>query len=355
MVGYRSSTDSNYAGLPSYLKTSNSGFYVNDLPIPLELIDDVKQEQTFNNYVQNVHNSEVIKIVNRFVDKQKKKLESKELLSNVTMIQKHNRLDQTITANSRFVGYAITPRESKSININIKSIGLQSSAAESFTLYLFDPTQQTAIQSTTVTCTGKSVLWTDLDWNVEFESAYGAGGTYLIGYFEDDLSGTLYHQDWSDGMAHQAMKITRHYAGLSPVRVNSPALNGTGLPDIEFIESSLSCKTSGFNLRFNIKCDISDVLVDNINMFGEAVQYAVAIRYLKDAISNIGLKPSFSSGQNRAEFKQMIVDYEGTLYGGVIEGVGYQRGIMDNLALDFSELDAVCLKARADRIGQVKF
>lgn len=342
--------------MPTYLKSSNSGFYVNDLPIYLELIDDGKREQTFNNYLDNIHNAEILTVIQRFIDKQKKKLASKELLSNVTMIQRHNELDHQIVKNGRFVGYAITPRESKSININIKSIGLQSDAAESFTLYLFDPTQQTAIQSTTVTCSGKSVEWTDLDWDIEFDkSDGGAGSTYLIGYFEDDLSGSLYDQDWSDGMAHQAMKITRHYAGLSPARFNSSTLSGTDLPDMQYLSGALSCKTSGFNLRFNITCDITDVLVDNINMFGEAMQYAVAIRILKDALGNIGLNPTTSAAQNREQWEQMLTDFEGRLYGGYIENVGYQRGIVDNLTLDFSELDAVCLKSRADRITKVRW
>jgi len=342
--------------MPSYLKTSNSGLYVNDLPIFLELIDDTKREQTFNNYVMNVHRSETINVVDRFIAKQKKKLSSKELLSNVTMIQRHNKLDQVIDKNSRFVGYAITPRESKSININIKEIGLQSSTSESFTLYLYDPTQQAAIQSKTVTCSGKSVEWTSLDWDVEFDkSDGGAGSTYLIGYFEDDLSGTLYQQDWSDGMAHQSLKVTRHYAGLAPVRFNSSILDGVNVPDMEYLTSSINCKTSGFNLRFNIKCDITDVIVDNITMFGEAVQYAVAIRYLKDSLGNIGLNPTDSSIQNRTTWGEMITDYEGRLYGGYIENVGYQRGILDNLTLDFSELDAVCLKARNDRITEVRW
>ena len=342
--------------MPAYLKTSNSGFYVNDLPgISLELIDDLKKERTFNTYVQQVHESETYKVVNRFVDRQKKQLSSKELLSNVTMIQRHNMLDQTINADSRFVGYAITPRESKSININIKSIGLQSSEAESFTLYLYDPTQQAAIESKTVTCSGKSVTWTLLDWDIEFDkSDGGAGSTYLIGYFEDDLTGTMYDQDFDEGMAHQSMKITRHYAGLSPVRFRSGTLDSTNIPDMEFLESSMICRTSGFNLRFNITCDISDVLVDNIAMFGEAIQYAIAIRYLSDALGNIGLNPTISSGQNREIFKENITDFEGRLMGGVIDGV-HIKGLIDNLSLDFSELDAVCMKGRNDEIAQVKW
>jgi hypothetical protein len=137
IVGYQSSTNSNYSGLPAYLKTSNSGFYVNDVPgISLELIDDSKKEQSFNDYVINVHRSEINQVVQRFVDRQKKQLASKELLSNITLLQRHNDKSRTITKADRFVGFAITPRESKSININIKSIGIQGAATDSITLYL---------------------------------------------------------------------------------------------------------------------------------------------------------------------------------------------------------------------------
>ncbi|MEE9528506.1 MAG: hypothetical protein V3V88_00435, partial [Dehalococcoidia bacterium] len=353
-VGYRETTSSDYTNLPAYLKTSNSGFYVNDLPgITFELIDDIRQEKTFNNYVQDIHNSEMLVVTQRFVDRQKKKLKSKELLSNITMLQRHNDLSQTISQSSRFVGYAITPRESKSININIKEVGFQSSASDTFTLYLFDPTQQTAISSGTIVSTGQSMTWTSLDWDVEFDRSGGtAGSTYLIGYFEDDLTATMYQQDWSDGQAHVAKRVTRKYAGISHMRIEG---TGSTLPNMERLVSSLSCKTSGFDLRLNVKCDISDVLVDNITMFGEAVQHAVAIRYLTDALNNVQLKHTFSGEQTRESMQERLTDMEGMLYGGVIPEVGYRRGIIDNLAIDFSNLDAECFKAEDDIIRQVKW
>lgn len=342
--------------MPAYLKTSHSGFYVNDLPgISLELIDDARKEQTFNDYVMNVHRSEATQFISRFVDRQKKKLATKELLSNVTILQAFNDKSETIDKSGRFVGYAITPRESKSINVEIQAIGIRGVAGDTITVYLFDPTQEDAIASKSVTIT-TSLAWTDLNWNVEFDkSDGGAGSTYLIGYFESALTTSLYQQDWGRGQAHASMKITRHYAGISPVRFESGTLSGTGLPDMAYFESSMGCKTPGFNLRFNVKCDITDVLVDNIDMFGEAVQHAIAIRYLRDALGNISLNPTISSAQNRDMFTQEIADMEGRLYGGYIENVGYKRGIIDNLVLDFSELDIVCLKAQDDRIAQVKW
>lgn len=321
----------------------------------MELIDDAKKEQSFNDYVANIHLSETTQFIQRFVDRQKKKLATKELLSNVTLLQRHNDKSRTITKSDRFVGWAITPRESKSINVNIKSIGIQGAATDSITLYLFDPTQEAAIQSKTVSIT-TSVAWTDLGWDVEFDKLDGgAGSTYLIGYFEDDLTTSLYEHDCGEGLAHASQKITRHYAGISPVRFASSVLNGTDAPDMQYLESSMQCQSPGFNLRINVKCDITDVLVDNIEMFGEAVQYAIALRYLREAQGAIGLNPTISSTRNRETFEQEITDLEGRLYGGVIEDVGYRRGIIDNLTLDFSELDIVCLKARDDRIAQVKF
>ena len=340
--------------MPSYLKSSNSGFYVNDIPgITFELIDDIKQEKTFNNYVQDIHNSELTMVMQRFVDRQKKKLNTKELLSSATMIQRHNDLSRTISKGSRFVGYAITPRESKSININIKSVGFQATSSDSFTLYLFDPSQQTAMKSSDITITGKSLTWTDLDWDIEFDLSGGtAGGSYLIGYFEDDATASLYEQDWSDGQAHAAKRITCHYAGIAPVRMSA---SGSTLPNMQRLPASVHCLTSGFDLRFTIKCDITDVLVDNIPMFGEAVQHAIAIRYLRDALTNHGMKPIFSGTQTRENFQEMLIDLEGMLYGGIIEGQGYKRGIIDNLAIDFSNLDAVCLKAKEEIIRKVSW
>lgn len=321
----------------------------------MELIDDARKEQSFNDYVVNIHRSETIQFVQRFVDRQKKKLASKELLSNITILQRHNDKSLTIGKSSRFVGYAVTPRESKSINIEITAAGFQGVANDSITLYLFDPTQETAIQSKVISFTD-SLAWTDLGWNIEFDKLDGgAGSTYLIGYFEDDLTTTLYESDCGEGLAHASQKITRHYAGISPVRFANSVLNGTDLPDMQYLESSMNCQSSGFNLRFNVKCDITDVLVDNIDMFGEAIQYAVAIRYLKEELGSILLNPTSSSSRNRDTFSQEILDMEGRLNGGFIEDVGYRRGIVDNLTLDFSELDIVCLKAIDDRIAQVKF
>ena len=339
--------------------TSDSGYYVNDLPgITLGLLDYANNETTVCDYVHSVHQSETIKIIDAFIAKQKKDLQSKELLSNTTLIQAHNELDLEITRNGRFVGFALVPRESKSIVTKITQIGFLSTAAQSFTLYMFDSSQKEAIYSKVITITKPdSVEWTTLDWEIAFDRDSGsAGQRFLIGYFENDLTANLYEEDWTGGCSHVAQKIFGHYMGAFPVRFNSGVLNGTYLPNLKYLGSSNNCRTPGFNLRMNVKCDVSRVLIDNIDMFAQAIQYGIAVRILNDVVkNNLDLNVISNALDKRIDYKELVSEYNGKLYGGLLENGGYIPGIIDRLSIDFSTLDAVCFKKKAGDIMGVKW
>lgn len=361
LVGWRYSTDSNYTSIGE--RSSSSGYYVNDLPgISVGLLTYARNEFGVCDYIDAVHESETLKVMDAFIAKQKRDLTTKELLSHNTLVQDFNDLDDAISRNSRFMGYVITPRESNTIVSKIKSVGFISSAAQSFTLYLYDTSHKSAIQSETITITqADTIEWTTLDWDVSFDREAGsAGQSYLLGYFEDDLSADLYEQDWTTESAHVASRIFGHYMGVYPLRIVSTELNGTYIPNRDQIPSMGTCKTPGFNLRFNTKCDISKVLVDNIDMFAQAVQYAIAVRILGDVLkSNIDLNAVSNARDKREDYKELIQEYNTKLYGGYMQNIGgadlYIRGIIDQLSFDFSYLDPVCLKKKSGEIVYAKW
>ena len=357
LIGWRSSTDDNYDQIGD--RSSSSGYYVNDLPgITVGLLSYATEEASVCDYVAAVHESETLKIIDAFIAKQKKDLASKELLSNNTLVQTYNDLSLEITRDGRFCGYCITPRESKSIISTILQIGFISTAAQSFTLYLFDTSQKTAIQTETITISSAdSVEWTTLNWDISFDRDAGsAGQSYLIGYFEDDLSYDLYEDDWTGQSAHFAQRVFGHYMGVFPIRMNSGVLNTTYLPNTKYLRSSSHCRTPGFNLRFNTKCDITKVLTDNIDMFAQAIQYAIAIRILGDVLkSNLDLNVISNARDKREDFKELITEYNGKLHGGILENGSYVPGIIDRLSIDFSALDAVCFKKKQGEIVYAKW
>lgn len=358
LVGWSASQDDFYDDIPSAFKASSSGYYVNDLPgVSVKLLNYITEDKGSSDYITRAYESSVVKVFDSFLAKQKNVLGSKELLSNVTMLQDYIDFSMPITQSGRFIGYAITPRESKSIVSTIQQVGFISSAPQSFTLYLFVTSKQTAVATKIITLTGtKSIEWTTLNWETWFDSeAYGAGQRYIIGYFEDQLSATLYSNYWTGSQAHFAQRLFGHYMGISPVRFNSSTLDGTNIPDVYFLVSSQNCQTSGFDLRFNCKCDITKVLVDNVDMFAEALQHQIAVKIISDALSVIELNNVGSAMKNIERWRELLTEYNGKLHGGVIEGAGYVPGIIDKLSLDFSLIDAVCLKNKKGEIGGVKW
>ncbi len=358
LVGWRKSNDANFSSIPSILYEVDSGYYVNDLPgVNVNLLSYVGVETNVSDYVTNLHKSELIKVIDMFLAKQKVELNTKELLTNNTLIQQMDPLERTIVRDGRFVGYSIVPRESATIVSRILQVGFISDTPQTFTLYLFDSSTKAPLETKQITITEEDTIeWTTLNWDISFDRPNGsAGQRYLIGYFEDDLSGNMYEMFWNGQCAHQSQRIFGHYMGISPIRFDRSKLNGLNRPVIEYLTSSLNCKTPGFNLRFNTKCDITKVLVDNITMFAEAVQHRIAIRILNDALSNTELNNITNARQHRETWKEMVTEYNGLLKGGITEAGIPVKGIIDRLSIDFSQLDAVCLKNRKGQVSGVKW
>jgi len=354
MTGWKSSTHDDYATISSLLKSPTSGLYVNSLPgVTIETASKARSEESLADYLDNIHSEELRQIVNTFVHNIKDQLHSKELLSNVTLIQKFHDYSSKITQDSRFVGYVISPQPSKSIKAQITHVGFEADAAQSLTMYLFESSQKSAISTFTYTSTSADSLdWTDVtseSLEIEYDAdSYGAGTKYIIGYFEDDLSGQAYQVDYLN-TANQARKILNRYLAISPLYVDSSKLDGTNIPDRESLDGAISTKHPGFNLRFNIKCDITNVLSDNIQMFARPHQYAVAVRVLSDALAATGINPISSAAQNREQWQSLLSQYKAELYGGhaVIGGIPIRKkGMMEELTMDFSDIDAVCLKRK---------
>lgn len=357
LVGWSTSNDALYDSIPR--QTSDSGYYVNELPgITVDLLNYVNDEVNVSDYISQVHDAEIIKVIDKLIQKQGQNLNTKELLSFNTLIQEYDDLEHTISKSGRFVGYVITPRESMSIKSTILSAGLLSSAADSFTLYLFDTSHKEAIKSTTIsTDSADTVKWTNLsDWDISFDREAGsAGQKYLIGYFEDDVTADLYDIAWSGQHAHMSQRVFGSYMGISPIRFSSGTLNDTSMPTLKYLQSAVNCKTSGFNLRFNTKCDITRILEDNITMFAEVLQYRIAIRILNDALSYTTLNNVTNAKMLRDRWTELLEKYEGELKGGITAAGFTVKGLMDKLSFDFSNIDAVCLKNQKGKVRYAKW
>lgn len=341
IVGFRENED---VTLNSSLTTSTSSNYVNDEPgISLKLIEQSlyryssTSEPNIIEYLTNKRSSGIRNAIKKFVLKHKELTQSRSILSNILM---PNEIPENLHAdkNNRLVGIRVTPLSSKHAAILFKKIGFYFSQTNSnFPVYMWADGQKNYIKSYTVNSISADALTfadiTNENWTAKFYSDYGSKISFYIGYFENDLTGSAYNSIIGKNEVKNDSvydyKYT-HFADTCGFTVKSAYLDGTNLPALENIE--LTNATFGIFLRFNIECDITDIIIDNKDLFSKLINLEIAWHINEDIINSPNLGHMVETMQaNNSENNRAILD---TLR---------QREI-DGLSLDFTALDSYCLK-----------
>lgn len=362
------STSTGTITAPSILQASSSGYYINDLPmVNFEVIQAcLSKNETLKSYLNKVVEYATINVVDRFVNKVKSTLNSKELLSNQSVTTGAGSFNKLETQNARFVGYLITPIDSNNLKIQIQTIGMQCEAAQSnFKLFLYVTSQEEPLLEIPFDITKvKSLVWqTVTDAIIRYSGDdFGTGQHFILGYYEVDpnnpqvfqLQNRALQHDFDCGCSNSVRPIYSKYAAIDPIEINNDELNWnavTGTYDIPLVEdftNYISNLTYGLQFKINVTCDITSVLVSNIGMFSEAIQHAIAVKLLYDCYSSVDIN-SIAEGK-RLQIKNFAMKYDGILNGYVTPENIRIKGLLEHLSIDFSDLDGYCLNCNKNSI-----
>jgi len=368
LVGWNESIDPTHTALSPDLLISTSGYRYDDIPgIDFNIIHGTLSSvyPDTNVYLRRVHDSQLIRLVDRVVQKSKDQLRTKELLANFDPITGKANFEDKVTQSARFVGFMIMPHRSNNLVAEITYLGMQIDTLQTnpIRLYLYDTSQQEAI----ATFDYQNILENSLEWKsvTDFIINYtsligGTAQTYLLGYYETDsdnpqttqLEGQALYIDLCSGCTQEALRknLYQKYIGIIPIEIPNDMLNWNvtdyDLPDTTNLENYTTDRTHGLLLKLNITCDISNVICANIQMFAESLQYAVAIKIFGDALSSVSHKSVTDASQNREQWKNWMLKYEAELRGYQLESGIWHKGMIDTLVLDLSNIDDFCLKCK---------
>ena len=369
MVGWRQSADpSNITLTPANLQAT-SGYRVNDLPgISFDLIEESTYLPNINTYLEDIESQEIITLVDKALQRSKQLTGVKELLSNFDPIVGRASFQDTLIQDERFVGFLIMPRRSNNLAAEITYVGMQIDTlqADAVRIYLYETSQKDAIATFDYTNTDTfSLEWQRVtDFIIDYQSL--TGGTaqqYLLGYYEPDVSNPQTVQleglaltyglcSGCPGNDAERRKLYQNYIGIAPIEIPNDKLNWNGaeyeLPDTDSLEGYTTVRTNGLYLKMNIKCDITNVLCTNITMFAHALQLAMAIRVLGDSLASTKHNAVRDSSRNVKNMENWMLKYGADLNGYTTEN-GWVKGIIDNIVIDFSNLDKFCLPCKFDK------
>ena len=250
----------------------------------------------FIDWMTNKENASINKLCNDLFTSKKINESTKTFLDSVQVVDGAGRIEDTITASSRFVGFEIDLKRTNNIKAIINYIGLQFTSIQSgLTIYLFHSSQKAAVGTWSLT----SAAANSFDWLTAASPATGSnemhyvnyalnidsGGMYYLGYFEDDITGSAIEKDigWNCGCGSTVVKWSK-WAQIRPIAVASGDLDGTNIFDIDAI--GYGDTNYGLNFSFSVETDITEMLVNKKALLVNALGYQFANDMLKEMLFN---------------------------------------------------------------------
>jgi hypothetical protein len=224
---------------------------------------------------------------------QNKKLReaTKTLIENVQLFDGNGSLTDREIKLGRFVGFRLMLLDHKDLTTIIKRLGTQFSQVNpNFKLYIWHSSQEDPIATLTIVLTkANSFEWTKLDYTLRYLSeSYAPGGSFRIGYYEDNLIGQAVNRGYDFAASPVPCNCNNWYGLYSkwsrfilvePFEV-TPATNPLtpGGPKLWPQESELVSyqKSYGLNLDLSVRCDTTNFLCRERDLFTQAILKQVA-------------------------------------------------------------------------------
>lgn len=195
-----------------------------------------------------------------------------------------------------FIGYRLAPIGSDYLTIRLDRVALALLNPQTINLYIYhssnlsEPFKTIPLEITKsggptwVSLTGNDLL----DF---FDKNLDRGGYYYIGIKRDELeSGNMVmsrEYDWEKAICGSCNMWDKtyydswsKYSRFSPITASA---NGTEISDVERVNKT----THGINLNYTVSCDITQFILDNINVIQEAVILQTICIVLQEIISGV--------------------------------------------------------------------
>jgi hypothetical protein len=366
-IGFRAPLQG-IATIATALRSTVTGQYWDDFH-PLLHTDNLyfnaPQDADFSTWLGERIESSIANLFNRLATDKKLSHSTKAIFDSFPLYDGYGPLTDTITKSGRLVGLAITPKNINNIQVVLNQIGFQLSSIQAgFNVYLWHSSQIATVDSySVVTSKVNSFDWKSIGFAldyVNYASDIDSGGTWYVGYFENDITGNAIRKKYDfyngpcmgcPGPRNNIALFNRwsKYVEILPFSVASAKLSGTNLPsvdDMEFDETN----NFGMNLSLTVRPDITELVTGNLSI----IAYPLGIQFANDTLEWMLHNPAARVNPSQENSRSAIVY--------ALEGSDSKGGIrkdlkdaLNALAEDLSNISAAlpANKPSGIRIGAI--
>lgn len=339
---------------PSLKETETGEYYQEKHPaMRLDLIEStLPSNLPLEDYLASVQDSAITELLNDVTVAKELSKTSKELVANDVIYNSEGWVSNTITNESRFVGIRFRPLLSIGLKAVINRFALQLTSAQAgLTVYIYHSHRAKFLKKITYTTTqGGQFNWMEILFDMMSDDKDLSGGSFYIGYYQDDLTGQAVKYDklnWRTGFCggcDGGVNQTRYtsiskYVNMTSFYVPAASLNPNH-DDMFSPEDIIETDDTnwGFNFNISVKCDLTNFWCDNRMTLRTALGLKVVHKVLKDI--------SFSQQINHIEeqLKMMIIrDLEGDKETNYINIPQQYERALKAIKFDHSSINSICL------------
>lgn len=347
VVGWRQPLETEFAILDAANLTSSSGLIFQGVH-RLVTVENIKNslpeslsDAEFNTELLNMQKDAIQKIVQSVF--QLKKPRTKALLDKLRLYDNANVKDDLLpSVAGRWVGYEIDLAKNNNLKVVIDALGSEFNGIQAgVTISLFHSSQKAAVVTFSLDTIALDSKFDDLTGFIMDYLTF-VGGTYYIGYEQDDL-GVVQALGRSFDVSEVPNK-PKHF-DIRPIRVENYV--GPDLFDIDDIE--ISSETHGLNFEFTTTADITNLISDQKQTFADLISKQMAIDVLTTMIYSI------RTNAIKEETRRMaLLELKGTDKNRKIGLEWRLERAIEETEFDFSALDPLIVPTR-DKFPMASF
>ena len=342
------------------LNTTDSGVYYNHLhpAMRLDIISSaIPRNRDLNEYLNEKVEFSINEILGSICSQKEYNKYAKKTLASDVILDGYGWANDVIINNSRFVGFQFKTKLETGLVSVIKKIGIQVTTAQTLKIYLFHSSKSNVITTFDI------VISNGLDWNWEEKqlqmnaiSETYVGGSWIIGYYQDDLTGqaidykkfnwlTGYCASCDGGVLMERWTNLNKYVDIFPIYVPGANLPLDKNKMFDLNDANCIYDTNfGMNFLISVECDLTDFFCEHKFSLTKILGLQVVYSILKDI--------QFSEQINYIEenLKHMIIrDLEGDKDTNYINIADQLSNEIKAVNFDHSSKSAICLPCDSKR------
>ncbi len=318
VVGWRQNIDSSGVQLTE-LTTSESKLYFQGVHplITIENLDSIAPKHSgfdFTAWLKNKTRDSIIKALTTWQEDKQEEYSARSLVENNVVYDGAGKLSDTEPNEGKFAGFEFNVSKDKGLITLIDRISLHFTQTGDYTVYLYHSSRTTPVNQITLTyTTANQVQWFTLNWELPYHSiTVDVGGSYYVSFKQSEAPGEAINNslDWSVlsqgnyyGVGHWSQ-----FLSVAPFTVDETA----NLWDIEKNDYDLT-KSHGLNFELSVKCDYTQFMVDQRNIFRNIIYYQVGIDLLREMIHNPNSR--INRGQGSVNIQRIEYEIDGDTQG----------------------------------------